>query len=172
VRAKIDGTYYIPLDNFTGTTDWGIALSAGTGYLFDLGGQTFLIDNFFLGGDNLRGFQTAGVGPHSVIGGDSLGGRFIWTQSSELRFPLPISPDLGLTGRAFVDVGALSQQPTLVLNGTSYAIYDNPYPRVGAGVGVSWKTPFGLINIDVGFPVIKKNYDQTELIRFGFGTRF
>ena len=39
-------------------------------------------------------------------GGDSLGGRFIWTQSSEVRFPLPISPDLGLTGRVFVDVGA------------------------------------------------------------------
>ena len=30
---------------------------------------------------------------------DSLGGRFIWTQSTELRFPLPLSPDLGLSGR-------------------------------------------------------------------------
>jgi outer membrane protein insertion porin family len=172
VRAKVDSTYYIPLDTFSGTTDWGIAVSAGAGYLFQLSGQSFLIDNFFLGGDNLRGFQTAGVGPHSVIGGDSLGGRFIWTQSTELRFPLPLPADLGLTGRAFVDVGALSQQPTLVLSGVSYQIYDNPYPRVGVGVGVSWKTPFGLINIDVGFPVVKKNYDQTELIRFGFGTRF
>ncbi len=39
---------------------------------------------------------------------DSLGGRFIWTQSTELRFPLPISPDLGLTGRTFADIGALA----------------------------------------------------------------
>ena len=40
---------------------------------------------------------------------DPLGGRFIWTQSTELRFPLPVSPDLGLSGRAFVDVGGLTR---------------------------------------------------------------
>jgi outer membrane protein insertion porin family len=89
-----------------------------------------------------------------------------------LRFPLPISPDLGLSGRAFVDVGALSQTPTLVLNGTTYQIYDNPYPRVAAGVGVSWKTPFGLINIDLTPIVLKQPGDQTQIFRFGFGTRF
>jgi outer membrane protein insertion porin family len=172
VRTKIDSTYYIPLDTFTGTTDWGIAVSAGVGYLFNLGQQEQIIDNFFLGGDNLRGFQTAGAGPHSVIADDSLGGRFIWTQSTELRFPLPVSPDLGLTGRAFVDIGALSQVNELTLNGTTYAITDNPAPRMGVGVGVSWKTPFGLINIDVGVAVIKYTGDQTQLIRFGFGTRF
>ena len=29
VRTKIDGSYYIPLDRFTGNSDWTIALSAG-----------------------------------------------------------------------------------------------------------------------------------------------
>jgi outer membrane protein insertion porin family len=43
---------------------------------------------------------------------------------------------------------------------------------VGVGVGVSWNSPFGLINIDIGIPVVKKAYDQTQIIRFGFGTRF
>jgi len=171
-RTKLDGTYLIPLDRFTGTTDWGVAVSAGAGYLFNFSAQGHLIDNFFLGGDNLRGFETAGAGPHAVDGGDSLGGRFIWTQSTELRFPLPVSPDLGLTGRAFVDVGALSGVSRLVLNGQPVAITDDPSPRVGVGVGVSWKTPFGLINIDLGIPVIKKQYDQTQIFRFGFGTRF
>ena len=102
----------------------------------------------------------------------SLGGRFIWTQSTELRFPLPISPDLGLSGRTFVDVGALSQVKQLTLNGTTFAVTDDPSPRVSAGFGVSWKTPFGLINIDLGVPIIMKPFDQTQLIRFGFGTRF
>ncbi len=172
VRTKLDSTYYIPLDVFSGNTDWGVAITAGAGYLFDLGRQEHLIDNFFLGGDNLRGFQTAGAGPHSVVDDNSLGGRFIWTQSTELRFPLPISPDLGLSGRTFVDIGALSQVKELVLNGVTYAVTDDASPRIGAGVGVSWKTPFGLINIDLGVPVIKKAFDQTQLIRFGFGTRF
>ncbi len=69
------------------------------------GRQEQIIDRFFLGGDNLRGFEIGGAGPHDAVTGDPLGGRFIWTQSTELRFPLPVSPDLGLTGRAFVDVG-------------------------------------------------------------------
>jgi outer membrane protein insertion porin family len=52
------------------------------------------------------------------------------------------------------------------------SIVDDASPRVGSGVGISWKTPFGLINIDVADPVIKKKYDQTQIFRFGFGTRF
>ncbi len=44
-----------------------------------------------------------------MFGSDSIGGKFIYTQSTELRFPLPISSDLGLSGRTFVDVGGLSQ---------------------------------------------------------------
>ena len=168
IRTKADGVYYIPLDAVSGNSDWGFAISAGAGYLFTFDRQEKIIDRFFLGGDNLRGFQTGGAGPHAVPNGDSLGGRFIWTQSTELRFPLPISADLGLTGRAFIDIGALSQVNTIAGN----SIVDDPGPRVSAGVGVSWKTPFGLINIDVADPIVKKSFDQTQIFRFGFGTRF
>ncbi len=171
-RGKVDGTYYIPLENLTGDPDWGVSLSAGAGYLLHLGEQERIIDRFFLGGDNLRGFQSGGAGPHAIVGGDSLGGRFIWTQSTELRFPLPISPDLGLTGRAFVDVGALSGVSNTTRTGTPIQVIDDSGPRLGAGVGVSWRTPFGLINLDIAPFTIKKKYDQMQFFRFGFGTRF
>jgi outer membrane protein insertion porin family len=172
LRTKLDASYYIPLERYFGSPDWVLALSAGAGYLFNFDRQEKIIDRFFLGGDNLRGFQSGGAGPHAIIGGDSLGGRFIYTQSTELRFPLPVSADLGLTGRAFVDVGSLSEVNSLTLNGVHFAVADDPGPRVSAGVGVSWKTPFGLINIDLAQPIIKKRFDQTQLFRFGFGTRF
>ncbi|HST76008.1 MAG TPA: outer membrane protein assembly factor BamA [Acetobacteraceae bacterium] len=183
VRGKLDGTYFYPLDRWTGNSDWGLAISAGAGYLYNEGQQEQIIDRFFLGGDNLRGFQAGGAGPHTantptVLGGDSIGGRFIWTQSTELRFPLPISADFGLSGRAFVDVGALSQASfesnscNSAPGGVCPPIYDNAAPRVGAGVGVSWRTPFGLINIDLTPFVVKYKYDQTQIFRFGFGTRF
>ena len=195
VRNKVDATGYIPLERFTGDSDWGIAISGGAGYLNSIGDhRENIIDRFFLGGDNLRGFQSGGAGPHSVplqaggviFGADSVGGRFIYTQSTELRFPLPISADLGLSGRAFVDVGGLSQANS---SGTQFArdVFNVPIaggvnqkivggtdlsPRVGTGVGVSWRTPFGLINIDLAQAVVKKKYDQTQFFRFGFGTRF
>ena len=177
VRSKIDGTYFVPLDFLTGDADWSVAISGGAGYLGSLGGRQLIIDRFFLGGDNLRGFQDGGAGPHAIpnatyTSADSLGGTFIWTQSTELRFPLPISPDLGISGRTFVDVGGLTGTSGLNTGGLVQSITNSGSPRVGVGVGVSWNSPFGLINIDLAQAVLKQRYDQTQLFRFGFGTRF
>jgi outer membrane protein insertion porin family len=172
VRAKIDANYLISMERLLGDPDYVLSFSAGVGQMYSLGQQERIIDRFFLGGDNLRGFETAGVGPHDIASGDSLGGRFIWTQSTELRFPLPVSPDLGLSGRVFADVGALSEASSVTRTGQSIQLYDSSAPRVGAGVGVSWKTPFGLINLDLAPFVIKQKYDTTQVFRFSFGTRF
>ena len=177
-RGNLNAAYYIPLERQFGNPDWGIKVAGSTGYMVLLpGGREEIIDRFFLGGDNLRGFQTGGAGPHDVTTGDPLGGRFIWTQTTELRFPLPVPPDLGLNGRAFVDVGALTQasfRPGSCSTsiGVSCQITESSAPRVGAGVGISWRTAFGLINIDLAPFVIKQRGDQTQVFRFGFGTRF
>ena len=178
VRGNLNAAYYIPLEREFGNPDWGLKFGASAGYMALLsGGREEIIDRFFLGGDNLRGFQTGGAGPHDVTTGDPLGGRFIWTQTSELRFPLPVSPDLGLNGRLFVDVGALTQASfrpgsCVVSPGVSCQVTSSATPRVGAGVGISWRTAFGLINIDLAPFVYKQPGDQTQIFRFGFGTRF
>ena len=184
VRVKLDATYFVPLDFVTGNSDWGFAISAGSGYLANLGGRERIIDRFFLGGDNLRGFQDGGVGPHSVpvnamngnpayLASDALGGEFIYTQSTELHFPLPISADLGVSGRAFVDVGGLEGLKQDAFTSLRQPVGTNDFtPRVGTGIGVSWKSPFGLINIDLGYPVVRQKYDRQQIFRFGFGTRF
>jgi outer membrane protein insertion porin family len=178
VRTNVSGQYFLPLDRFTGNSDWGVSFTAGFGYLWNEGQQEQIIDRFFLGGDNLRGFQIGGAGPHDAITGDPLGGRMIWTQSTELRFPLPISADIGLSGRAFMDVGGLTQASfqnsnvCVESNGEQCVIAASPAPRVGIGVGISWHTQFGLLNVDLTPFVIKQPYDQTQIFRFGFGTRF
>ena len=178
LRNKLDGAYYYPLERYLGNRDWVIALQAGFGYLQPLGGvQEKIIDRFFLGGDNLRGFAVGGAGPHDISPtagrANSLGGRMIWTTTTELRFPLPVSQDLGITGRFFADVGSLSKVGALHdSSGVLVPITDDASPRVGIGFGISWKTPFGLLNIDLGYPVVRKKYDQTQQVRFGFGTRF
>ena len=169
VRGRADVAYYIPFERWLGDPEYVLAINGGVGYLEPWGDKRELIvDRFFLGGENLRGFKVAGAGPRdlSSTDRDALGGRFLWTQSTEMRFPLPLPSELGLTGRAFVDVGALSKVPS----GTG--VVDDGSPRVGAGVGISWRSPFGLINLDFASAVVKKSYDETQVFRFGFGTRF
>ncbi len=179
VRENLNGAFYIPLERYMGSPDWVIRMAGSLGYMQLLpGGREEIIDRFFLGGDNLRGFLDGGAGPTDALTGNPLGGRFMWTQSSELHYPLPVSPDLGLTGRAFVDVGALTdasfRSPSACLATTTLncRILQSAAPRVGAGVGVSWQTAFGLINLDLAPFVIKQPGDQTQIFRFGFGTRF
>jgi outer membrane protein insertion porin family len=182
IRTSVNESYYVPLDRFTGNSDWGFKLAAGAGFLANLGQQEQIIDRFFLGGDNLRGFEIGGAGPHDAISGDPLGGRFIYTGTFELRYPLPVSPDLGLSGRAFVDVGGLSNAkfitPCTEPSGSAQAGQpcqiesDDRTPRMGVGVGISWRSSFGLINIDLTPFVIKQTGDTTQIFRFGFGTKF
>jgi outer membrane protein insertion porin family len=184
VRARIDAGYYIPLDRFTGNSDWYIALTGGLGHLFNLGYQESVIDRFYLGGDNLRGFETGGAGPHDESTGDSLGGRTIWTESQQLNFPLPyVSGEFGLSGHTFVDIGGLTggtfesgvcPNSNLPSTGGSQCppVSSFSAPRIGAGLGITWRSGFGLINVDVTPFVVKQPYDQTQIFRFGFGTRF
>jgi outer membrane protein insertion porin family len=178
VRGNVNSAYYIPLERQFGNPDWVLKFGGSIGDMALLpGGREEIIDRFFLGGDNLRGFETGGAGPHDVQTDDPLGGRFIWTQTTELRYPLPVSPDLGLSGRAFVDVGGLTNASfrpgaCTVSPGVSCQVEASSTPRLGAGVGISWRTAFGLINVDLAPFVIKQPGDQTQIFRFGFGTRF
>jgi outer membrane protein insertion porin family len=169
VRTRVDSAIFFPLERWLGNPEYVFVLTAGFGYLsnFDSSRPDRIVDRFFLGGENLRGFAIGGASPRDRLSGDVLGGRLLFTQSSELRFPLPLVPsEIGLIGRAFVDVGSLSESDKGPFIG------DTGEPRVGAGVGISWRSPFGLINIDIAQALLKQSYDQTQVVRFGFGTRF
>ncbi|WP_114374749.1 outer membrane protein assembly factor BamA [Elioraea thermophila] len=168
-RPRVDGAYYLPVSPVLGLREtYTLVFTASAGYLVQYGRRERIIDNFFLGGENLRGFEPGGAGPRDLRTTDSLGGRAIWTAGTEFRFPLPfVSDDLGLQGRAFIDTGALWDPG---FSGANVA--DDRSVRVGAGVGVRWRSPFGVINVDLAQAIVKKDYDKTELFRFGFGTRF
>ena len=178
-RITPDIAYYIPLEHIFGNPAWVLKFSGSAGYLADMRGYTDKIeDRFFLGGDNLRGFADGGVGPYVepvynsagtlTSQGGQIGGKYMWTQSTELHFPLPISKDIGISGFAFVDVGSLWGANTL----NNATLLNSSAPRVGAGVGISWNTPFGLINLSLAQPVVKKKGDQVQQFRVSFGTRF
>jgi outer membrane protein insertion porin family len=178
LRFRGDAQYYIPFERLLGDPEYVLVLAAGAGFLSPYGdNDTRIVDRFFLGGENLRGFALGGAGPRDISTNDALGGQTLWTSSAEFRFPLPLPTELGFIGRAFIDAGGNYGLPGSVNDAGCpptfpNCVRDDSAPRVGAGVGISWRSPIGLINIDLAQALVKKSYDETQVFRLGFGTRF
>jgi outer membrane protein insertion porin family len=179
VRNKVSAGYY-----YSVAPEWVVSVTGEAGYIFGWNGQEVLLqDRFFVGGDNLRGFQSAGIGPRDTVSGDALGGQKYYLGSVTLGVPLGLPKELGLSGRVFTDFGTLYElEPTtLTLTPTQSAAaggqtqltaVQSPAIRASVGVGVSWKSPVGPIRLDIAYPVRKEGFDKTQFFRVSFGTRF
>ncbi len=153
--------YYTIADYYT------FKLFANGGYIAGFGDKDVRLSNrYYLGGYNMRGFEYAGIGARDRYTDDALGGNWMIYTGAEMSFPIGLD-ELGVKGRTFVDVGMLGKpdnmDPAIVEYSSS--------PRVSTGVGVTWQSPMGNIDIDLAFPVVKEDYDKTEVFRLNFGTR-
>jgi outer membrane protein insertion porin family len=116
IRSVADARYYYPI-----TPKLTLVTRAQGGAIEGWGGEDVrLTDLFFKGGETIRGFERAGIGPrdacHNPATGakvanctrDALGGELFWATTAEVRFPFPFVPDsLGMQGAFFVDAGSL-----------------------------------------------------------------
>jgi outer membrane protein insertion porin family len=151
--------------------DFVVSIGGSAGFTQSYtGSQLRLTELFFVGGDNLRGFAVGGIGPRDANTGDALGGTYFYTGTTEASFPLGLPKEIGVTGKAFVDIGSLwGAQQNYTYN---VSVLDNAAMRIGAGVGIQWVSPFGPIRVDYAWPIQMQYYDKTQNLRFGFGTRF
>ncbi len=162
LRNTLETGYYYPVAD-----RWTLGVIGSTGYIAGLGEDVRLFDRYFIGGDNLRGFETAGVGPRDLDTDDALGGEWFYTGTVELSFPLPFPEELQFSGRVFTDFGSAGQ---LAASGPNIA--DTGSLRLSIGTGVTWVSPFGPIGVDFGIPLLKEDFDRTQAFRFNFGARF
>ncbi len=163
LRTTIDGVFYQSIFE-----DVVASIGGSVGAIAPYNNSTLRLNNrFFIGGDSLRGFRVGGIGPRDANTTDSLGGKYYYTGTAELSFPLGLPKEIALLGKAFVDVGSLWGA---IESGSN--VYDSQLMRVGTGIGVQWISPFGPIRVDYAFPVMKEPWDKTENLRFSFGTRF
>ena len=137
---------------------------------------------FLLGGPySLRGFQSHGVGPRKfsqqafdyatknnfenpkAFAQRPYGGSQMLYYSLELEAPL--LKRAGLSGAVFFDIGEAS-------NKISFDLKD--HLRLNVGTGIRWKSPFGLINLDLGVPYKpRKEYGENPIeFQFGMGSAF
>lgn len=91
---------------------------------------------FFAGGDrSVRGYGYQSLGPYNAYD-RVIGGHNLTVLSSEVEHYF--SRNWGMA--AFVDTGN-------AFDGTDYR------PKIGAGLGMRWRSPVGMIRVDLGVPV-------------------
>lgn len=169
------------------------------------GGLIRTVDDFYKGGECVRGFAPAGIGPRDPLTQDSLGGKNFYCATTEIRFPLPFIPeDMGFGGAIFADAGSLwgtdaatlaneylaktgsvcpgtvsSTTPSGIKNGTGTPPYncfsyveDSGNVRASVGASLIWNSPIGPLRADFGWALLREQYDQTQIFRFGAATKF
>ena len=166
IKTDASAIIYFPLfDN------WVLSSSARAGYVENLSDDPLnLSDRFFVGGDTFRGFERGGVGARDRATRDSLGSNLYYVGSVELAMPINVGREFAMKGFFFTDVGAATGVEDVRQAGSP--IDDSSAPRVVVGVGLGLKTPFGPVRVDLGFPIVKETFDETEVFSFNFGSRF
>jgi outer membrane protein insertion porin family len=181
INTNIYAATYAPL------LDGGIiaSLSARLGYITGYDGSLVPFnERFFDGGDSFRGFSLAGIGPRDIVApsnSGALGGTVRAIGTAQMKFPslLPESYGVGLS--LFTDFGTMGRLDNLSgfrqctgaqYSGVGTCVKDNLAFRGSAGVSVSWKSPFGPVQIDLGLPYAKTYYDRPQIIHFSTATGY
>jgi outer membrane protein insertion porin family len=139
------------------------------GDIFGIGENVRLLDEFFKGGETVRGFSTSGLGPRDPTTGDALGGKMFVAGTAEVQFPLPLLPKtLGLKGAVFADAGTLFNTDAVIAGSP----LDDANIRSSVGGSILWNSPLGPLRADFAQVITKDNYDKTQFFRFSGGTRF
>ncbi len=126
---------------------------------------------YYLGGDNLRGFDIAGIGARSAVNLDyAYGGYSKVNGTLQQNFPVGLPKEYQVSGFIFSDYGWMGE-PDYGTTDPSQVLYD-PSVRVSIGLGIKWNTPMGEINISWAKAIEKEWYDEIEPFRLSFGTQF
>ena len=88
-----------------------------------------------------------------------IGGSAFISNSFEYRFP--ISEEIGLLGIGFIDAGNSFLEGQILFDATEW--------RYGYGGGVLWFSPFGPLQLVLGFPVDPRADESSPVFEFSVG---
>ncbi len=172
IKHEGSAGYYIPVIE----ESYVFKILARGGAIQGLGGQGVRSNyGFFLGGNNFRGFEYAGIGPRTIsngsaVGGSIIGGKYYYVGTAEFMFPLGLPKELGINGILFSDNGMVKGVDPISRQNSSIA--DSGKMRSSYGLSIAWSSPMGPIRLDFAKVAKKEVYDRTQNFRFSFGTTF
>jgi outer membrane protein insertion porin family len=126
------------------------AVCDDTGFVRNFGNGNGRCNN--IGDKNFGDF--ADLNETQVIGGNS----YI---SSSFEYRFPISEEIGLLGIGFIDAGNAFAEGDLLFDVTQW--------RYGTGAGVLWFSPFGPLQLVLGFPINPRVNEQSPVFEFSVG---
>ena len=161
-KISASGEQYLPVTEKITTRIKG-ALGYGASY----GDEIFpFFKNYTVGGQStLRGFKQSSVGEKTLdTNGQYItyGGEKMVTLSAETFFPVPGMKNTdSFRMSAFVDAGGVFEDS-----------FSASEMRYSMGIGATWLSPFGPLNVSLAAPLNDDNLDRTETFQFGMGTNF
>jgi outer membrane protein insertion porin family len=161
-QATWKSKYYYPL-----TKKWIAELSTDVGHIEGLGQDVRVTDAFLLGNDTMRGFEVGGMGPRDKFTDDALGAKTYGIGTVEVTFPIGLPEEFGVRGALFTDFGT-----AFGADGPENLINDSKSLRMSSGAGIAWRSPLGPVRLDLAYPFLKTDFDETQFFSFSFGARF
>ena len=161
-KISASGEQYFPVTEKITTRIKG-ALGYGASY----GDEIFpFFKNYTVGGQStLRGFKQSSVGEKTLdTNGQYItyGGEKMVLLSAETFFPVPGMKNTdSFRMSAFVDAGGVFEDS-----------FSASEMRYSMGIGATWLSPFGPLNVSLATPLNDDNLDRTETFQFGMGTNF
>lgn len=167
-KLSYDGAVYVPVtDDVTFAAKGKIGVANASGKTTEVP----FFDRYYAGGiGSVRGFEQSTLAPRSKDAAHSdqiLGGDTLATATAELQFPVPGASDVkGLKMSAFVDAGNAYNRSGSSSTGDEKAI------RAAAGLGITWLSPIGPLEVSYAKPISSKDGDQEQAVQFSIGASF
>src|SRR5690606_28929817 len=177
-QARFSQRNFFPLGaGYTLTTNINLGLVEPFGDTTELPpGRRFFAGSF----DTIRGFRESYLGPRDVDVYDEdgelvhrgtgypIGGRLRTFVQTELLLPNfaaedPTAPPSSSQFALFLDAGNLYKD---------IDAFDVSEFRVSTGIAATFLTPMGALRFAIGYPIVRKDGDETETLQFTIGSIF
>lgn len=165
-KLSYDGAFYVPVsDNVTFAAKGRVGIANASGKTTEVP----FFDRYYAGGiGSVRGFEQSSLAPKSADPTHSdqiLGGDTMVAATAELQFPVPGASDVkNLKMSTFVDAGNAWNR-----SGSSG---DEKAIRSSAGLGITWLSPIGPLEVSYAKPINSKDNDKEQKIQFSIGASF
>lgn len=164
--------YYVPLGR-----DYTLAFNGMVDYGVSYGSKDYpVIKNVYAGGiGTIRGYDGSSLGPRDSLTGDYLGGARRIIGNAQLYLPFPgANKDRTLRWFVFADAGQVSAGNGMTCTaGEAGSEVEDPCGwRFSAGIGLSWQSPLGPLQLSYARPLNAKSGDDRQSFQFQIGTGF